>query len=113
MASQPAHAQWCTVHERYYRGEVCTLCLWDIAPHRLPGTTGRVLVSPDGGKLRAARHAKQWSSRELARQAGLGHTHVHRIEQGGQGRITLQTASRLAEALGTTVAALTRDPAED
>ena len=77
-------------------------------------TLPRTLVHPDQAKLREARCAKEWSTRELARRAGLGLGHVGDIETGvRQRRITLRTAHRLAEALDTTVAALTKEAADD
>ena len=115
MASPPVHAQWCAIHEQYYRGAVCPLCQRHVSPQEVARVTlPRTLVCPDQAKLRAARHARQWSTGELGRRAGLSRTHVREIETGHrQRRITLRTAHRLAEALHTTVAALTRDTAED
>lgn len=113
MVSPPAHTRWCVIHEQYYRGAVCMLCARPVSPHRRPGTPGRVLVYADGDKLRAARLAKRWSLRELAHLAGMGYAHVHHIETASRRRITLQTAQRLAEALDTTVTALTRDGPAD
>lgn len=129
MAGQPAHAQWCALHERYYRG-VCPFCRDDVPAHRIPTLErgkpapqrrvqprvavrqghrrGDPVVRPDRAKLRAARVARGWSVTELARQADLSQGHVREIEAGlRQHRISLQTAQRLAKALATTVAALT------
>ncbi|MAG37436.1 MAG: hypothetical protein CL878_14470 [Dehalococcoidia bacterium] len=125
MASQPVHAHWCPKHEWYYRGQACPLCQpWlrrrmrplerervlrqpvsSRAPRR--DCLGELLVLPDRAKLEAALAARGWSRAELARRAGLGQTHVRDIAAGRRQGITQRTAQRLAEALETTVAALT------
>ena len=129
MASQPAHAQWCPEHERYYRG-ACPFCRDDVPANRIPKLErekppprsrppgdprstyrlGDRLVTPDRAKVQALREARGWTRTELARHARLGSGHIGQIETGRQQRqMTLETARRLAEALDTTVAALTKE----
>ena len=115
--SQPVHARWCAIHEEHYRGAVCPLCrrrqrrVSRQQHARL--TSPRTLLRPDRVLLREARQARRWSAQELAREARISTTRVHELEQEPQRRITLQTAQRLATALGITVAALTRDTADE
>ena len=130
MVNRPVHARWCPEHERYYRGAGCPLCqhgsLSRIPPleREKPAAQrrgqprvavrqgyrpGDPLVTPDRARIQAARVARGWSRQELARRADVHAGHVQSIEGGSLGRITLQTAQRLAAALDTTVAALTID----
>ncbi|MDR7927190.1 helix-turn-helix transcriptional regulator [Acidithiobacillus thiooxidans] len=51
-----------------------------------------------GKTIRRARRAMGWTQRELARRAGMGQSHVLRVEQGSD--VRLSTLQRLAEALG-------------
>ena len=51
-----------------------------------------------GKTIRRARRAMGWSQRELASRAGMGQSHVLRVEQGSD--VRLSTLQRLADALG-------------
>lgn len=64
-----------------------------------------------GRNLRMARRLLEWSQEELAHRAGLYRTQISPIEQ-GEGNCTLETAERLAKALGLQVHELL-DPALD
>ena len=60
-------------------------------------------------RLRAARVERGMSSAELALMAGLDRSYVERLEE-GERNPTLTILAELAEALGTTVAALVGAP---
>ena len=51
-----------------------------------------------GKTIRRARRAMGWTQRELASRAGMGQSHVLRVEQGSD--VRLSTLQRLADALG-------------
>lgn len=51
-----------------------------------------------GKTIRRARRAMGWTQRELAQRAGMGQSHVLRVEQGSD--VRLSTLQRLADALG-------------
>jgi transcriptional regulator with XRE-family HTH domain len=55
-----------------------------------------------GLRIVALRKLRGWSQAELAERAGLGRTHISRIEA-GRYAMTLETMQSLAEALGMTV----------
>lgn len=59
-----------------------------------------------GKVIRQARRAMGWTQRELARRAGMGQSHVLRVEQGGD--VRLSTLQRLADALGAEFVMLPR-----
>jgi transcriptional regulator with XRE-family HTH domain len=59
-----------------------------------------------GNTIRRARRAMGWTQRELAQRAGMGQSHVLRVEQGGD--VRLSTVQRLAEALGAEFVMLPR-----
>ena len=59
-----------------------------------------------GKVIRRSRRAMGWTQRELARRAGMGQSHVLRVEQGGDAR--LSTLQRLADALGAEFVMLPR-----
>ena len=52
-----------------------------------------------GAELRALREAKGYTVRELAERAGLGHTHIVRIESGRYG-FSIDTLNTICTALG-------------
>ena len=56
-----------------------------------------------GNRLRLARRRRAWNQEDLARTAGVGVATVRRAE-GGQFEPRLETARRLAAALGVRVA---------
>lgn len=60
-----------------------------------------VLVDLDPliARLRARRLELEWSQRRLAREAGIGHGHLSRIE-GGEVDPKISTVRRLADLLG-------------
>ena len=55
-----------------------------------------------GLRIVALRKLRGWSQEALAERAGLGRTHISRIEA-GRYAMTLETMQSLAEALGMTV----------
>ena len=58
------------------------------------------MVMPiSGPALRQVRQAKFLSQRVLAKEAGVDHSTIHRLERGGQ-QATLTTIRKLAAALG-------------
>jgi len=59
-------------------------------------------ASSVGERIRLARQHKGWTQVELAEAAGLSSNYVARLERGELGA-SLFVASRLAEALGTTL----------
>ena len=59
-----------------------------------------------GKTIRRARRAMGWTQRELAQRAGMGQSHVLRVEQGSD--VRLSTLQRLAEALGAEFVMLPR-----
>jgi transcriptional regulator with XRE-family HTH domain len=64
-------------------------------------------ASSVGERIRLARQHKGWTQVELADAAGLSSNYVARLERGELGA-SLFVASRLADALGTTVDGLTQ-----
>lgn len=57
--------------------------------------------------LRAARRAASMTASELAKRAGIAQTTVHQIETGQLQNLSAATTSSIAQALGSTVEALT------
>lgn len=55
-----------------------------------------------GAELRALREAKGYTVRELAERAGLGHTHIVRIESGRYG-FSIDTLDKVVTALGAVI----------
>lgn len=55
-----------------------------------------------GSELRALRLAKGLSTRELAGEIGITHSHVVRIEN-GKYAISIDTLNKLCQALGVTI----------
>lgn len=72
--------------------------------------TAKRTVPPLGRNVRRLREAKGWSQPELADRAGLARPTIARVELGYATATTLETAERLAEALGVTLDELTSDP---
>jgi transcriptional regulator with XRE-family HTH domain len=66
--------------------------------------------STPGDRIREARKRRGMTQRELAEAAGLSLSAVKKIEQGTLGQLRLETAHRLAVALGVTTLAIA-DPA--
>ncbi len=63
-------------------------------------------------RLQVARKARQLSARGLDAKAGLAPGHVWQIEAGRKPRIEVETATRLADALGVTLEWLIRGVGE-
>jgi transcriptional regulator with XRE-family HTH domain len=59
-------------------------------------------TSTPGNRIREARKRRGMSQRELAEAADLSLSAVKKIEQGTLGQLRLETAHRLAMALGVT-----------
>jgi transcriptional regulator with XRE-family HTH domain len=59
-------------------------------------------TSPPGGRVREARKRRGMTQRELADAAGLSLSAVKKIEQGTLSQLRLETAHRIATALGVT-----------
>ncbi len=64
----------------------------------------------DGMTLRALRTAANLSGRELARQAGVHHSLVSRLERDVQGDVSLAAVAALARVLGVSVDRLLATP---
>jgi transcriptional regulator with XRE-family HTH domain len=58
-----------------------------------------------GQVIRSLREQKEWSQEKLALEAGMGTSHVSRIER-GERRLPTNRLDTLARALGTTPAAM-------
>ena len=58
-----------------------------------------------GQVIRSLREQKEWSQEKLALEAGMGTSHVSRIER-GERRLPTNRLDTLASALGTTPAAM-------
>jgi transcriptional regulator with XRE-family HTH domain len=58
-----------------------------------------------GQVIRSLREQKEWSQEKLALEAGMGTSHVSRIER-GERRLPTNRLDKLASALGTTPAAM-------
>jgi transcriptional regulator with XRE-family HTH domain len=57
--------------------------------------------------VKALREARNWTRRELERQAGIGQGVVARIERKGMGHTTIEVGIKLARTLHVSLDALT------
>lgn len=71
-----------------------------------PDELARAFTEQVGEAIRMARRARAWTQAELATRAGLSSNYVARLERGELGA-SLWVAHRLANALGTTIDAMT------
>jgi transcriptional regulator with XRE-family HTH domain len=62
----------------------------------------------DGAEVRARRLAFGWSQSRLARESGITHTTVQRVEAGMAANVTVDTLCRLARALNVAPTVLLR-----
>jgi len=60
-------------------------------------------ISKLGQRIEAFRTRRGLTQRELARQAGIGHTIVAGLESGSRQDVRTDTAKRIARALGTSI----------
>lgn len=60
-----------------------------------------------GERVREKRRAQSWSQEELAHHCGLDRTYVGGIER-GERNVALRNIQRIADALGTSIAELTK-----
>lgn len=61
--------------------------------------------------LRDARKRMGWSQRELASRSGIGQSHIQRIEQGSD--VRLSTLQRIAQAMGGEIVLLPAEVVQD
>jgi DNA-binding XRE family transcriptional regulator len=78
-----------------------------------PGAGKSWLTVIDGAAVTRWREKAGWTRGELARQSGVSITTVSRIEQADHSRCHVQTARRLAQALGQPVTAITAGKPHD
>lgn len=67
-------------------------------------------ISALGRNLRRLREARGWSQQELSDRSDVSRPVIARLELGTSGPPSLETAERLAKALGVSLDALTADP---
>jgi transcriptional regulator with XRE-family HTH domain len=61
------------------------------------------MALPLGERIKVQRARRQWTLRELARQAEVDAAWIHRLETGDRHNISLEAAARVARALGVSV----------
>lgn len=73
----------------------------------------RPLPAGLAGTLRRLREARDWTQADLAKRAGLAFSSIQALESGRTKSPTLDTARKLAAALGVAVDALTPEETHD
>ena len=66
-----------------------------------------------GNRIKKFRHARGWTMRDLAKLSRVDHAWICRVETGERSNISLEAATRVAQALGVSLdylAGLTFDP---
>ena len=66
-----------------------------------------------GDRIKKFRHARGWTMRDLAKLSRVDHGWICRVETGERSNISLEAATRVAQALGVSLdylAGLTFDP---